>query len=76
VNVGNGRIYKVNKRTGESWQLAGTTEVAVRSDADAGESLALRMAMEAETLKEWFPTSWERYGNNHTFIKSRIERNL
>jgi hypothetical protein len=48
VNAGNGRIYKVNRRTGKSWLLRGTEEIPVNQLTREQEAARLRRQSEME----------------------------
>lgn len=80
VNAGDGKVYKINKRTGQSWLLYGNREIPVSdrpaATQESGESRAMELAKKSESLKSWFASLW---GNgvysNETYIRRMLQIN-
>jgi hypothetical protein len=78
VNAGDGKVYKINKRTGESWLLYGNREIPITDHSasqESGESRAMRMAKEAESLKMWFSSLWQQFDSNESYIRRMLQNN-
>lgn len=78
VNAGDGKIYKVNKRTGETWLLTGNREIPIVDHSvyqESGESRAMRMAKEAETLRMWFDKLWRQFDTNESYVRRMLQIN-
>jgi hypothetical protein len=77
VNAGDGKVYKVNRRTGESWLLSGSQEIPVtdqsmESDSESSLDTAVVKAKQSDVLAGVFPnypSSW----SNASVIRGLLE---